>query len=270
MSGKYLVDVSRMNDVSKLLKLLWGYTKVDWELPTNYLYIDISNRITYKNLDSSLEYVNNYYKRVGYDDIISILEDESLKELGTHIEMDGKYQVDVSKLDDVSRLIESLTSCGIMLRSGINLPTEYLFIDLGSKKYYKTDMVTFNQLCNDYTLKPYHQMLDILDEYKRSMSLCKQHCDSSIELDFDYTNSNLLILNDYLKNGTKIQFNISGTQWHNVTGKFKLEQLKHKSIKLRYKPESVEVDGMMMKPDAAIKYINKHYIESYNTEADGV
>ncbi len=184
MSGKYFVDVSRMNDVSKLLGMLSGYTKTNWVLPTKYLFINIENRSVFKSTDSTANGFIGAYKRVGYDDIINILEDEVLKELDAHIETKS---------------------------------TIGLFKDVSIKEY-----------INSTDPK-------------------------------DYTNSNLLILNDYLKNGTKIQFNISGTQWHNVTGKFKLEQLKHKSMKLRYKPECVEVDGVMMKPDAAIKYINKHY-----------
>lgn len=70
---------------------------------------------------------------------------------------------------------------------------------------------------------------------------------------------NLDILNDHLLNGTRIQFKHSGDQWYNVTGKFKLEQLKHKSIKLRVRPDRVNIDGYMLTPKQAVDYINRNY-----------
>lgn len=181
----------------------------------------------------------------------------------------GRYRVNLVKINDVSKLMSLLKDFKWF---GMDINYEIYYINIIDQTVCKGFSGFSEDIFGGYCSVTYEEMIEILSKQKDLGDNAKKLLDkiqSSTfeELDARATKAheketlkqNLEILNDHLLNGTRIQFNCSGDQWHNVTGKFKLDQLKHKSIKLRVRPDRVEVDGVMMKPDAAIKYINKHY-----------
>lgn len=201
----------------------------------------------------------------------------------------GKYRVNLINRNDVAKLMSLLKD---FKWSPNSLPTNYLIIDVIEKHASKVPREIYNgHLAEIYRLVNYEKMIEILSKQKdigdhAKISLGEIHnnvqkstADNAKklldkiqrstfeELDARATKAheketlkqNLDILNDHLLNGTRIQFKHSGDQWHNVTGKFKLEQLKHKSIKLRVRPDRVSIDGYMLTPKQAIDYINRNY-----------
>lgn len=201
----------------------------------------------------------------------------------------GKYRVNLVHRNDVSELMSLLKD---FKWSPNSLPTNYLIIDIIEKHASKVPCEIYNgHLAEIYRLVTYEKMIEILsnqkdlgDNAKNSLSEIHNTIQKSVaddakklldkiqsstfeELDARTTKAheketlkhNLDILNDHLLNGTRIQFKHSGEQWHNVTGKFKLEQLKNKSIKLRVRPDRVSIDGYMFTPQQAIDYINRNY-----------
>lgn len=189
----------------------------------------------------------------------------------------GKYRVNLVHRNDVSKLMSLLKD---FKWSPNSLPTNYLIIDIIEKHASKVPCEIYNgHLAEIYRLVTYEKIIEILskphydlDADKSNSFVTKKLLDkiqSSTfeELDARATKAheketlkqNLDILNDHLLNGTRIQFKHSGEQWYNVTGKFNLEQLKHKAIKLRVRPDRVSIDGYMFTPQQAIDYINRNY-----------
>lgn len=200
----------------------------------------------------------------------------------------GKYRVNVKNVVDISEL-----SCilGDFKWFGWDVDYECLYINIADKEVSRGVEGFRGDIFGDYCSVTYEEMLEILStpsygltpEKAEMISLNTQKAytekysngdsigdimnfDVNRELKIFKENyyketlkQNLDILNDHLLNGTRIQFNCSGDQWHNVTGKFKLEQLNNKSIKFRVRPDRVNIDGYMLTPKQAIDYINRNY-----------
>lgn len=58
--------------------------------------------------------------------------------------------------------------------------------------------------------------------------------------------------------GKPIQYKLGGKQWHNLTEN-SLKYLQRSDIELREKPKLVEVDGVLLEKEYAIKFIESNY-----------